>query len=75
MTAAIVRVLSLRAPRAAALTDQDVILLADFENKTGDPVFDDTLKQATEFALEQSPDVFGQLNLRSSIESGSTIHL
>ena len=27
------------------LTDRDTIILADFENKTGDPVFDDTLRQ------------------------------
>ncbi len=27
------------------LTDKDTIVLADFVNKTGDPVFDDTLRQ------------------------------
>src|SRR5262245_50099351 len=27
------------------LTDKDTIVLADFDNKTGDPVFDDTLRQ------------------------------
>ena len=31
--------------RAPKLTDKDTIVLADFENKTGDPVFDDTLRQ------------------------------
>ena len=30
-------------------------MLADFDNKTGDPVFDDTLKQALTVQLEQSP--------------------
>jgi serine/threonine protein kinase len=31
--------------RAHPLTERDTIVLADFENKSGDPVFDDTLKQ------------------------------
>ena len=31
--------------RAPSLTDKDTIVLADFENKTGDPVFDGTLRQ------------------------------
>jgi class 3 adenylate cyclase len=30
--------------RAHALTDKDTLVLADFDNKTGDPVFDDALK-------------------------------
>jgi len=30
-------------------------VLADFENKTGDPVFDDALKQALAVQLGQSP--------------------
>jgi tetratricopeptide (TPR) repeat protein len=38
-----------------ALTDKDSIVLADFDNKTGDPVFDDTLKQGLAIQLEQSP--------------------
>ena len=37
------------------LTDKDTIVLADFDNKTGDPVFDDTLKQGLAVQLEQSP--------------------
>ncbi len=37
------------------LTDKDTIVLADFENKTGDPVFDDTLRQGLSVALQQSP--------------------
>ncbi len=41
--------------RGHALTDKDTIVLADFDNKTGDPVFDDTLKQALAIQLEQSP--------------------
>ena len=38
-----------------ALTDRDTIVLADFLNSTGDPVFDSTLKVALSVALEQSP--------------------
>jgi len=38
-----------------ALTDKDTIVLSDFDNKTGDPVFDDTLKQGLSVQLEQSP--------------------
>jgi len=38
-----------------ALTDKDTIVLADFTNTTGDPVFDDTLRQGLSVQLEQSP--------------------
>jgi eukaryotic-like serine/threonine-protein kinase len=37
------------------LTDKDQLILADFTNKTGDPVFDSTLKEALAIQLEQSP--------------------
>ncbi|HYA63254.1 MAG TPA: protein kinase [Candidatus Sulfotelmatobacter sp.] len=37
------------------LTDKDVIVIADFANTTGDPVFDSTLKEALAVDLEQSP--------------------
>ena len=40
---------------AAPLTERDTVVLADFENTTGDPVFDDALKQALAVQLEQSP--------------------
>jgi serine/threonine protein kinase/Flp pilus assembly protein TadD len=43
------------ARRTPALTDKDTILLADFVNTTGDPVFDATLKQALAVQLRQSP--------------------
>jgi eukaryotic-like serine/threonine-protein kinase len=39
----------------APLTEKDTVLLADFVNKTGDPVFDDALKQALTIQLSQSP--------------------
>src|SRR5262245_53275865 len=41
--------------RAAPLTEKDTIVLADFENSTGDPVFDDTLRQGLSVELQQSP--------------------
>jgi hypothetical protein len=34
-----------RLHQSKLLTDKDTIVLSDFDNKTGDPVFDDTLKQ------------------------------
>jgi serine/threonine protein kinase len=38
-----------------ALTDKDTIVLGDFANATGDPVFDSTLRQGLSVQLEQSP--------------------
>jgi serine/threonine protein kinase/Flp pilus assembly protein TadD len=40
---------------AHALTEKDTIVLADFTNTTGDPVFDGTLRQGLSVQLEQSP--------------------
>jgi tetratricopeptide (TPR) repeat protein len=57
---AIVAAVALTAPlllqlRPRTLTEQDTIVLADFTNTTGDPVFDGALKVALAVALEQSP--------------------
>jgi len=41
--------------RPPILTDKDTIVLADFTNTTGDPVFDGTLRQGMRVQLEQSP--------------------
>jgi eukaryotic-like serine/threonine-protein kinase len=41
--------------RAPKLTDKDTIVLADFTNTTGDPVFDGTLRQGLSIQLAQSP--------------------
>ena len=41
--------------RTPRLTEKDTIVLADFDNKTGDPVFDDTLRQGLSVELQQSP--------------------
>ena len=42
-------------PTAVTLNERDTIVLADFENATGEPVFDGTLKVAMAVGLEQSP--------------------
>jgi serine/threonine protein kinase len=42
-------------PAKAKLTDHDTIVVADFVNKTGDPAFDDTLRQGLIVQLQQSP--------------------
>ena len=56
VVAAIVGTLYFRSRQPAdGLTDKDTIVLADFDNKTGDSVFDDTLKQGLSVQLEQSP--------------------
>ena len=44
-----------RSHHSRPLTEKDTVVLADFENKTGDNVFDDALKQALAVELEQSP--------------------
>jgi DNA-binding winged helix-turn-helix (wHTH) protein/tetratricopeptide (TPR) repeat protein len=44
-----------RSHQPPKLTEKDTIVVADFENRTGDPVFDDTLKQALAVDLDQSP--------------------
>jgi serine/threonine protein kinase/tetratricopeptide (TPR) repeat protein len=53
------------------LTDKDTIVLADFDNKTGDPVFDDTLKTALNVSLQQSPF----LNVLSDSQVAKTLKL
>jgi len=45
----------LRRKPVVQLTDKDQLILADFNNQTGDPVFDSTLKEALAIQLEQSP--------------------
>ena len=44
-----------RSHKTQALTEKDSILLSDFTNTTGDPVFDSTLKKALAVSLGQSP--------------------
>ena len=44
-----------RSHHSKGLTEKDTIFLAEFTNKTGDPVFDGTLRQGLAIQLEQSP--------------------
>ena len=44
-----------RSKQAKPLTDKDTIILADFANTTGEPVFDGALRQGLSAQLEQSP--------------------
>lgn len=57
LTIAIVTALVISSRRVIALSEKDTVLVADFENKTGDGVFDDTLRQALTMDLAQSPFV------------------
>ena len=56
VAAAVAGVFFLRHPHATTpLTEKDTVVVTDFDNTTGDPVFDDALKQALSVQLEQSP--------------------
>lgn len=50
-----IALLLVRTRTAQALTATDTVVLTDFNNATGDAVFDDTLRQGLEVQLEQSP--------------------
>jgi len=60
-----------RSHRVPMLTEQDTVVLADFNNTTGDPVFDETLKQAISAQLGQSPF----LNILSDARIRATLRL
>lgn len=53
------------------LAPSDAIVLADFQNSTGDPVFDDTLRQGLAAQLDQSPF----LNVLSGARVSQTLTL
>ncbi len=53
VTAAVAGLIYSRRP--APLTDKDTIVLGEFANRTGDPVFDGTLRQGLAAQLQQSP--------------------
>ncbi len=56
---------------ATVVTEKDTVVLADFSNSTGDPVFDDALKQALAVDLGQSPFI----NILSDRKVGETLRL
>ena len=60
---------SSRTPKT--LTEKDTVVLADFDNKTGDAVFDDALKQALAVELGQSPF----LNILSDRKVSQTLRM
>ncbi len=60
-----------RSQQSKRLTDKDTIILADFTNSTGDPVFDGTLRLGLSAQLEQSPF----LNVLSDERIASTLAL
>jgi eukaryotic-like serine/threonine-protein kinase len=55
---------------STVIGEKDSIILADFVNNTGNPVFDTTLKQALAIQLEQSPtlNIVSQQHLRQSMK-------
>ncbi|HSQ20256.1 MAG TPA: serine/threonine-protein kinase, partial [Blastocatellia bacterium] len=57
--------------RPAALSAKDTIVLADFENKTGDDIFDGTLKQALAIQLQESTflSLFPEPQVRQTLAS------
>ncbi|MFY9530833.1 MAG: protein kinase [Candidatus Acidiferrales bacterium] len=60
-----------RGRQSAKLSEKDTIVLADFANTTGDPVFDDSLRQALAAQLGQSPF----LNILSDGKVRATLQL
>ena len=59
------------AHRAHGLKERDTVVLADFVNSTGEPVFDNTLTQGLAIQLEQSPF----LNVLSETRVNDTLKL
>ncbi|MFZ1159728.1 MAG: serine/threonine-protein kinase, partial [Candidatus Sulfotelmatobacter sp.] len=60
-----------RSHQSKTLTDKDTVVISSFDNKTGDIVFDDALKQALAVDLEQSPF----LNIVSDRKVGETLRM
>jgi tetratricopeptide (TPR) repeat protein/DNA-binding winged helix-turn-helix (wHTH) protein len=60
-----------RANRQNNLTENDTVVLADFDNSTGDAIFDETLKTALNLSLRQSPF----LNVLSDRKVANTLQL
>ncbi len=56
-------------PKPAVLTDRDTILLTEFENRTGEAVFDGALRQGLALQLQQSPflDLLSDERIRQTL--------
>src|SRR5580658_10717410 len=59
----------IRSRASSKVTEKDTIVLADVTNKTGDPVFDDALKESLSVVLTQSPF----LNVASDVQVGEML--
>ena len=71
MAALIAAGLHYRSRQTRPLTDKDTVVLADFDNKTGDAIFDDALKQALAVEVGQSPF----LNVLSDRKVSATLRM
>jgi serine/threonine protein kinase/tetratricopeptide (TPR) repeat protein len=60
----------IKSKRVAPLTDKDTILLTEFDNKTGEDVFERTLRQGLAVQLQQSPflDIFPETRTRATLQ-------
>jgi tetratricopeptide (TPR) repeat protein/predicted Ser/Thr protein kinase len=63
-------VFGFRQRQSRKLTEHDTLVLGDFNNSTGDPVFDDTLKQAISVQLAQSPflNILSDARIRATLK-------
>jgi len=57
LVCAVIAFVLYRRKTALVLAPKDTIVLADFENTTGEPIFNDTLREALQVGLAQSPIV------------------
>ncbi|MGO8796267.1 MAG: protein kinase domain-containing protein, partial [Candidatus Sulfotelmatobacter sp.] len=71
LVAALASGLYYRAHRTKPLTEQDTVVLADFDNRTGESIFDEALKQALAVELDQSPF----LNVLSDSKVSDTLQM
>jgi serine/threonine protein kinase/tetratricopeptide (TPR) repeat protein len=71
VVAAISTAIYMYAHRTPMLAEKDSVIIADFANTTGDPVFDGTLRQGLSVQLEQSP----YLNILSDAQIAQTMSL
>jgi hypothetical protein len=74
LAAALLGVLLFAFPAAAQkrpLAATDTVVLAGFENSTGDPLFDDSLRQALALELEESPfiTVLGDRQVEAALQA------
>jgi eukaryotic-like serine/threonine-protein kinase len=62
--------LYIRARQRIRLTAEDTIVLGDFANSTGDPIFDDTLKEGLVVTLRQSPflNILSESKIRKTLK-------